>query len=59
MLWILMAGIAHLGLGAARFLLWGDRSAAALRLLAIQQLTAVPLILGFSLFLLWRRRLHD
>ena len=59
LLWILLAGISHLALGGARFLLWGDRSAAALRLLAIQQLTAVPLILGFSLFLLWRRRLHD
>ena len=59
LLWILMAGIAHLGLGAARFLLWGDRSAAAFRLLAIQQLTALPLVLGFSLILLWRRKTHD
>lgn len=55
LLWAFMAGGAHLFLGLVRFLLWADTSSAALRLLTIQQLTAVPLILMFSAVIFFKR----
>lgn len=59
LLWVVLACSSQLALGVVRLILWGDSSVAALRMLLIQQLTALPLILIYAVAVLFRGSSHD
>lgn len=59
LLWVVLACSSQLALGVVRLFLWGDSSLAALRMLLIQQLTALPMVLIYALAVLFRGRSYD